>query len=236
MKPIVYELDIKIYLMKNINSNTSHQAISELIDKTLSRDEKYLNFHLDNIYKNYCFNNFYPMEKDYIFKEENIYSFKIRTVDEQLAKYLCEVLFNEYTDKIKVLGVVKKIIPIKHIDKLIAITPIIIKTENGYWRKNEKISDIEARIIKNIIRKYNKYYNTNLDENMDLFISLKFKNQKPIPSKYKDITLLGDKIEFKISNSQVAQELMYFALGTGLGEMNSRGFGYMNYLWIPKTN
>lgn len=50
--------------------------------------------------------------------------------------------------------------------------------------------------------------------------------------KYKNISLLGDKISFKVSENDMAQEISNFALGVGVGEINSRGFGFVNYRWL----
>ena len=75
-----------------------------------------------------------------------------------------------------------------------------------------------------------------MSDNIEVFNFIKLKNKRPIPTKYKNICLLGDKFEFKVSNNPIAQELLYLALGTGLGEMNARGFGFTNYLWIPKAD
>ena len=232
----VYELEVKVFLTKDMNCNESHEYIAETIDKSLSRDGEHLEFHKENKFKYYCFNNLYPMEKDYLFKKGNIYTFRLRTVDHKLADYFNKVLINEYTSNMKILSIDNKVIPNNHLDKIITITPLVMKFEEGYWRGKEKVSTVEKRIKNNLIKKYNSYYNTNISEDFELFLTFSFKNQKPIPSKYKNITLLGDKIEFKVSNSPMAQELFYFALGTGVGELNSRGFGFINYLWLPKVS
>ena len=57
-------------------------------------------------------------------------------------------------------------------------------------------------------------------------------NKKPIGVEYKEIRLLGDKLNLQIADNEMAQELAYFLLGTGIGEMNSRGYGYCNFRWI----
>ena len=49
---------------------------------------------------------------------------------------------------------------------------------------------------------------------------------------YKGIHLLGDKVNLKISDDVRAQELAYVLLGTGIGTMNARGYGYCNYRWL----
>ena len=236
MKVTVLEMDIKVYLSENINSNESNEYICELIDSVLAKEEKYLKMHNDIGFKKYCFNNFYPMEKDYIYKEGNIYTFKLRSVDKDLVKYIEDNMKNSYTKSIKVLNITSRLIPKKHIDKVFSITPTVMKFESGYWRDSNSIEDIENRIIKNLKKKYKQYCGVELSDNIEVFNFIKLKNKRPIPTKYKNICLLGDKFEFKVSNNPIAQELLYLALGTGLGEMNARGFGFTNYLWIPKAD
>lgn len=236
MKITVLEMDIKVYLSQNINSNESNEYICELIDSVLAKEEKYLKIHKDTGFKKYCFNNFYPMEKDYIYKEGNIYTFKLRSIDQELVKYIENNMKNSYTKSIKVLNITYRVIPKKHIDKVFTITPTVMKFEDGYWRGSNSIDDVEIRIVNNLKKKYKQCFETELPDNLDLFNFIKLKNKKPIPTKYKNICLLGDKFEFKVSNNPLAQELLYFALGTGLGEMNPRGFGFINYLWIAKTD
>lgn len=61
---------------------------------------------------------------------------------------------------------------------------------------------------------------------------LSLKNKKPISTNYKNIKLLGDKISLNISDEFLAQELAYMSLGTGLSEMNARGYGFVNFRWL----
>ena len=46
---------------------------------------------------------------------------------------------------------------------------------------------------------------------------------------YKNVVLLGDKLSLTISKDERAQELAYMALGTGIGENNARGCGFLSY-------
>ena len=236
MEGKVLEMDVKVYLLKNINSNESNCFISELIDSVLAKDEKYLKMHKDIGFKSYCFNNLYPMEKDYVYKEGNIYTFKIRSIDKDLVEYIQKNIKNAYTKAIKVLTATSKLVPKKHIDKVFSITPIILKFEDGYWRGSHSVGDVEDRIIGNLKKKYEQHFGIELPKDIEIFNSISFKNKEPIPTKYKNIWLLGDKIEFKVSNNPIAQELLYFALGVGLGEMNARSFGFTNYIWTPKAS
>lgn len=225
----VNEIFVKVYLLKDITKEQSLEKISEFLDKSLSFNDRFLEFHNSNKYKNYTFNSLYKLEKDGIYKEGSLYTVKIRTIDKSLLEYFKNTLANEYTEYIKGLTVKCNLIKRRHIEKLYSITPVVLKTSNGYWRGNLSFEDFERRIRENLIKKYNCFFNTKLDEEFELFHRIEFNNRKPISSNYKNIKILGDKLTLHIAENDNAQKLAYFALGTGIGEMNSRGFGYVNY-------
>ncbi|HGM1510561.1 TPA: CRISPR-associated endoribonuclease Cas6, partial [Clostridioides difficile] len=219
-------------LLENISLDNTSKEIRKLIDDTLIIEEKYKEFHNKAGFKNYSFNLLYPLEKDKVYKKDCIYTFIIRTVDSELGMYFMNNLKNQYSDKIKVITMSKKVIPKKHIESIYSVTPIIAKFEDGYWRSNKTVEDLEKRIRENLIKKYNEFTNSKIDEDFELFQVIKFINRKPISTKYKNISLLGDKISFKVSENDMAQEIANFALGVGVGEINSRGFGFVNYRWL----
>lgn len=225
----VYELKLKVYLCKSIEDQNILKTIAELIDKSFLKDEKLSIEHKQNSYKNYVFNGLYPIEVSKVYKAGSIYTTVIRTVDDNLAEHFSKVLVNEYTDSLKALAVEKKIIPRKHIDKIYSITPAVAKFAEGYWRTNETLESFERRLRENIIKKYNSYFNTKLSEDFELFTFIKFENQKPIATNYKNIKILGDKLTLNVAENKNAQDLIYFALGTGILEMNSRGYGFINF-------
>jgi len=228
----VYEITQKVYLLRNITVEESQQRIAELIDKSLASDKKFLDFHRRNSYKNYCFNSFFPLEKDGVYKDGNIYDIKIRTIDKELADYFNKDLANEYTDFIKGLVTDIRVIPKKHIEKLYNITPLVIKNHDGYWKNSLTFEDFERRIKENLIKKYNAINDVRIDEDFQLYTAIEIKNKKHIAIMYKGKRLLGDKISLVLSEDPISQELAYMSLGTGLAEMNSRGCGFANYRWM----
>ena len=228
----IYELNLAIYLLKNINFSNLNGEISRLIDKCFTHSEEMKKFHEVNNYKFYCFNSLYPLEKDKIYKEGQIYNLVIRTIDVDLFNYFKKYLANEYTDFMKGLVIKSKEIPQRFIEKIYSITPVVLKFENGYWKTNNNITIFEKRIKENLIKKYNSFYGEKIDEDVEIFKYIKLDNQKPIPIKYKDILLLGDKVTIEFAENEVAQKLADIAIGCSLGEMGSRGLGYCNYKWI----
>lgn len=92
----------------------------------------------------------------------------------------------------------------------------------------------EQRLFSNAIKKYKQYTGEDVNEDFQWYTQITFLNKKPIALLYdsKKIKLLGDKINLKIADNRQAQELTYFMLGTGLGEINSRGAGTCNYRYL----
>lgn len=225
----VYEFTLKVFLLQDIHSQQALEKIGDIIDKSLSAREDFLDFHNTNKFKHYTFNSFFQIEKDHVYKEGNIYSIKIRTVDEALADYFKNNLANEYTEYIKALTIEWRTLIKKPIEKIYSVTPIVIKTDYGYWKGNISLEEFEKRLKENLIKKYNHHYNTKLDEDFELFQRIEFDNRKPVASAYKSIRFLGDKLTLHIAENEMAQTLAYFSLGVAVGEMGARGYGFMNY-------
>lgn len=235
MKKQVYEIKIKVFLLQNINKCDVAKEIANYIDYGMSSDEKFLAMHKDKAYKPYTFNYLYPInieEKEY--KKGNIYSVQIRTIDFELAKFFNEKLVNMYTETIKGLTSEIKIIPRKPIEKIYSIVPVLCKNDKGYWRNCLSLEQFEKRLLDNIIKKYNYIYESKINEDFIFYNKLEFKNKKPIAINYKDVRLLGDKLELTIDSNPLSQELAYLSLAVGTLESNSRGFGFMGYRWIDE--
>ena len=173
-----------------------------------------------------------PLEADGIYKSGNIYTFVLRTVDEKLTQLFRTQLPQQYTKTLKILTVEQKEIRKKPIEKIFTLTPGIMKFDNGYWKTHYSEEIFEKRLRENMIKKYNTLSQTKLDEDFELFQYIKFDNQKPIAFHCKNITLLGDKVTLGIATNQVAQQLAYMTIGTGLGEINARGAGFINYKYL----
>lgn len=228
----VYEIKVKLFLLKDILINDIQSELAKFIDKSLAKEVEWLEFHNKNEFKNYCFDSMYPLATDRIYKSGNIYTLTIRTTNSRLADYFNTSLDNEYNSVIKGLTTEIRIIPKKIIEKIYSLTPLIIKDDSGYWKENLSLEEFENRIKSNLIKKYNQLNKTKIDEDFDLYTSLTFKNKKPCAVRCKNIKLLGDKISINISDDPIAQELAYMALGTGVCELNSRGSGFMSYRWL----
>lgn len=228
----VYQIRMKIFLLEDIVINKIQEKITAFIDSGFKTDEKWLNFHEQNSYKNYCYDQLYPIEKDRVYKKGKIYILTIRTVNLELAKYFKLVCVDNHTKEIKGLVAEIRVLPKKILETVYTLTPMIIKTENGYWKETISFAEFEQRLKVNLIKKWNAYHQEKIDEDFDLYTVIELKNKKPIAMEYKNIKLLGDKVQIQVADNKRAQDLWYFALGVGLGEMNARGCGFLNYRWL----
>lgn len=233
MKLQVFEINLKFFLLKDIEYKNIYTKISHFVDSALVKDSQLLNLHNSNMFKYYVFNTFYPIEKEQLYKKDNIYAIQIRTIDKKVADYFSFVLKNHYTDDMKGLTVDIRVVPRKIINNIYSLTPVLLKNDDfGYWKDNLSLVNFERRIKENLIKKYNNIMSLKIKENFELFTSLEIVNDKPIAFPYKSKKILGDKVKLYISDNEKAQELTYMALGTGIGEMNARGAGYVNYKWV----
>lgn len=229
----VYEMAVKIFLLQNFRQEEACTIVSGFIDTCLAQDNKYLEFHKQNCYKGYSINCPWPLEQDGMYKKDKVYTIRIRTIDKELLDYLSRELPNTTSEYIKGLTVKIWVIPRKHILKIYSLTPVVIKLdEGGYWKSNISFEKYEQLLKTNLVKKYNQFMDTKIDEDFQLYTSIQKTNRVPVNVKYKNIVLLGDKFDIEIADNETAQNLAYLSLATGLGENNSRGCGFVNYKFL----
>ncbi|WP_310603146.1 CRISPR-associated endoribonuclease Cas6 [Anaerosporobacter sp.] len=232
---VVIQITLKVYLKENVPSIQAQQIICRFIDGALCKKEEFKELHNARKYKMYCYNSLYPISEDRIYHKNQTYQLQIRTVDTNLAEYFANEL-NVIEDRIiKIQSSAIEFIAKKEIEKLYSITPTLMKRDDGYWRDCISVEEYMESIKINLIKKYNAYTNTKLDEEFDFIKEIQFSNRVPIKCAYKNVNLLGDKIDIQIASNERAQQLAYFALGVGILEGNARGFGYMKDKWKKVT-
>lgn len=228
----VFEIRIKIYLLKTIPFKELQNTLADFIDSALCQDKNLIAFHEENKYKFYTIGTLWPLERGMAYKKDKIYTLTVRTVDPELARYFSNVLKNHYTQTIKGLTVENRIIPRKMIGEIYMLSPCVIKSKDGYWRSHMSLDEYENRLFANAVKKYKSFTGEQIEEDFPLYTNITFLNRHPIVFPYKNISLLGDKLRMQIADDEKSQELAYFILGTGLGEVNSRGAGFCNFRWI----
>lgn len=228
----VFQIRIKLYMLKDIKAEKIQTKVTAFMDKSFAENEELLRMHEKNTFKYYNMDLPYPLEQDKVYKKGKIYTVTVRTLDERLAKYFYEVCVNGFTEEIKGLTAEIRILPQKIIETLYTLTPVILKDNDGYWRTHMAVKDFEERLKINLIKKWNTFTGEKLSEDFQFYTMLEFLNEAPIVMEYKNIKLLGDKIRLQIADNETAQKLAYLSLAAGIGEMNSRGAGFVNYRWV----
>ena len=229
----IFELILKVYTLEDINNKDVKEKCGYFIDDPLVKDEEFEKLHGGIGFKNYSFNTLYPYKINKSYTKGNIYELKIRTVDYKLAKFLLENLPNTTTKELKGLEAKVRILEERPIEKLYALSPVIVKThEKKYWKEVMDVEQYMEGLKINLIKKFNSFFNTKIDENFELFTSIVIKNKCPIGFKYKGIKLPGDKIELTIAGNEQAQKLANFAQAVALGDLGPRGAGFVNAKYI----
>lgn len=237
-----FELKCVAYIKQNIKLNDSFDILSSYINFSFLQDEELKKSHGEKGFKNYCFGNFYPIEKDKVYKAGKTYEFIIRSLDEEfiykLQRILRENINNSY---LQVLQATKKEIKQFFISELYTVTPTIttVKDENGksiFWTvpKDGDILKLQEQLQKNLLKKYENFYNEKLEATQNFIQLFEIKNQKPQSiffnkkvndEKYIKVRLFGNKFKIVPNEDEISQKLAFVALGCGLGEKQSYGAG-----------
>ena len=227
------QIRIKMFVINNIPVEEIQREMAAFLDRELVKDARFAELHQQNRYKGYCMDSLHPAERDKVYKKDRIYTLTIRTIDPELAGYFASQAVNGYTQSVKALTAEVKIISQKPIELLYSLTPVILKCEEkGYWRDSLSVEQYVERLKINLLKKWRQFYGGKLPEDFELFTGIEFLNKVPVKVEYKNIHLLGDKLRLHIAENETAQNLAQLAIGAGLGEMNSRGYGTCNYRWL----
>ena len=219
-----YNLKVIVLLKQNLKNEETYEKISNLISYAMLKDKNLKEIHEKNTYKNYVFCSLYPVQKDGIYKQNNIYSFDLRGLEFSKIMKLKQVLANVENEYFKIIQINLQNHEQIEINKLVTLTPAIITTPKGDYDIKDDINLAKRRILANIQKKYKNIYNTEI--NVDFIKEIKKTNRQPIKIPYKNINMLGNKFEIEVKEDPISQNLAYLALTVGVLEKNSLGFGF----------
>ena len=175
----VFEIRLKVFLLKDIPLSKMLTAEAYFIDSVLTKDQEWLTYHETNQYKLYCMNGLFPLERDGIYKivaeikgevvKPDVYTLNegsiIRDLIEAAGGLTPEAdisninrakeLSNHSSNQMKGLIAERRIVPRKMISEIYTLTPVIQKWEQGYWKVQASVEEYERRIFENAIKKYN---------------------------------------------------------------------------------
>lgn len=231
----VYEITVRIYLPKSIKVSNMQQVITYFVDSYLNKNETFAQFHQERIPKGYTMDLPYPINKGMSeYKGDDIYQFRIRTINEELASYLTGGIAEHKTEEIKGLVRTIKTIPRRQIASVYTLTPVVLihAEGKGYWRDVMSFPEYEEMLKKSITHQYERCTGEKVDMDCPLYDQIELRNKRGIGIPYKGIKLLGDKLSMQISDNETAQKVAYYLLGSGLGSKSSRGFGFLGYKFL----
>lgn len=229
----IYEIIVRIYIIRDIPIPLIYAELTKYIDGYLGQSKYFCEFHQRKGLKGYCFDLPIKIEKGMkAYKSDQIYQFRIRTVDKELLSYLLDGIADYKTDSIKGLTRVVKQIPHRPIASVYSLTPVVLKNDDGYWRDRISFGEFEQELIKSLCHQYEEYTGDKIEENMALYNQIELKSKCAVGVPYKGITLLGDKLSMQVADNETAQKVMYFTLANGMGTMGSRGLGFLGYRFV----
>ncbi|SFV66461.1 Conserved protein [hydrothermal vent metagenome] len=229
-----FELICTAYLKNNITFKSSFDVISKYISYSMAQIESFRQLHNQIGFKYYTFDNFYPIEKDKIYKKGNSYKFTLRSLDERFIDALSKTLRENINNpNFLVVETHKKAVKQFFISELYSLTPVIVSVENGmYWSmdKDGDIVKLYNQLHDNLERKYQSFYNKPINVEQNFIQLLEVKNRYPqsiyMKKNGRDVRFFGNKFRIVPNEDEISQKLAFVAMACGLGEKNSFGGGF----------
>ena len=228
-----FELRCKAFLKKEIAFESSFELLSKYISFSMYKEGEG-EVHQKEGFKYYVFGGLLPIEPEKVYKQGNLYSFTIRSLDETLINTLSTTLRqNINNENLLVVEAHKKAISEFFITELYSATPVIVSISNGkYWTMNESgdIMLLQKQLHDNLAKKYQRFFNEAVHVNQNFIQLIEIKNKVPqnilITKDGKSIRFFGNKFRIVPNEDEMSQKLAFVALACGVGEKNSYGGGF----------
>lgn len=240
----IFELKCITWLKQDVSFKDSFDSISKFINYSICQNEVYKQKHNQNVFNNYCFGSFFPIEKDKLYKKGNTYHFTLRTIDEKFAMELVDLLRSNINNPLfQIVQVERRDIKKFFINELYSATPVVMslkkedeKSHQLFWtlERSGDIIELQNQLQKNLIKKYEEFFGEKLNPTQNFIQLLEVKNQKPQSIYFttkkndmqKKVRLIGNKFRIVPNEDEISQKLAFLSLGVGLGEKISYGAGF----------
>jgi len=231
-----FELNCTVYLKKEITFKDSFKTITKYLNHSMLKKEELKELHGERGFKYYSFGNFYPIEKEQVYKKGNSYQFTIRSPNEKFIDNIARTL-RENIDNPDFLVVEthKKNIKQFFISELYSATPVVVSVDrNIFWTKEDDLMLLYRQLQDNLEKKYFDLYGEKLEPIQNFIQLLELKNHRlqtiEIDKFYKNgknVKLFGNKFRIVPNEDEVSQKLAFLALSCSLGEKSSYGAGFL---------
>ena len=231
-----FELNCTVFLKNDIEFKKSFNVVTKYINFSMLNNKKLKELHAQKSFKHYSFGNFYPIEKEQVYKKGKSYQFIMRSLSEDFIDALSiELRKNIDNASFIVVQTHKKAVKQFFISELYSLTPIIVSTEkNIFWTKEDDLMFLYKQLQDNLEKKYFEFYEEKLEPIQNFIQLLELKNHRlqtiEIDKTYKNgkkVKFFGNKFRIVPNEDEVSQKLAFLALSCGLGEKNSYGGGFL---------
>jgi len=178
-----YELICTAYIKKDISFKDSFEILSKYISFSMAQTKELQELHHKKGYKHYNFGNFYPIEKDKIYKRGNSYQFRLRSPNESFIDNLSKTLRQNIDNpNFLTVEVSKRTLKQFFISELYSVTPVVVTADRSIFWTIERDGDIiklQRLLHDNLEKKYFDFYGEKLESNQNFIQLLELKNHKP---------------------------------------------------------
>ena len=216
-----------------VNKHTIQGTIYFLLD-----DTEFSHIHSQNKFKFFTYSDVFPPGDFYPNKEKTlIISSPDRRFIETLYDKINEVSHLYLSDTpFKISSM--KIFNLKPTGKFETGSPVVIQVDNkkGIYFSFTKKGNIRfflERLKDNALKKYNAYYEDELEMKEDLFDILQFRKEVAVNIKKQDKSFIIIGSVWSLLQKKIPRgygKFYRFILDCGIGEKNSLGFGFLNVL------
>jgi CRISPR-associated endoribonuclease Cas6 len=229
-----FELICTAYIKKDISFKDSFEVINKYINFSMAQNQILKTLHERKGYKFYNFGNFYPTEKEKVYKKGNSYQFRLRSPDEAFVGNLSKTLRQNIDNpNFLTVEVTKRAVKQFFVSELYSATPVVVTADKGVFWTMERDGDIlklQRLLHDNLEKKYFDFYGEKLKVEQNFVQLLEIKNRVPqsiwASKNGKNFKFFGNKFRIVPNEDEASQRLAFLALGCGLGEKNSFGGGF----------
>ncbi len=226
------------------NKNASYDAINkhhiQAFIYSLLKNSPFDVLHNLKGFKYFTYSDIMPVNN---FEENKPKYMVLSSPSSAFIKYIMEKINETKKGKIKEINfeVSAKKIPSRYLSKWITASPIVLYKDNKKnqyfsFRRDSNIEFFLNRLKENALKKYNAYYNDDLDFEGPIFDRMKFGKSVAVKiTKGRDeFIIIGSnwKVLEKFRVPRELRKFYRFLFDCGLGEKNSLGFGCVNELRI----
>ena len=233
-----YEIKITILLKINVSLNEANNNLAKAVNRIMLENKHTRELHEKNAINPYVFSLPYPIDIiRKIYKKNSVYIFSLRSIDEKFINIFKENLKKVKLDEFDILA--SELIEVKKffINSLYTLTSSVstITEENKkpyFWTvENSNLEFIKDRIKNNIEKKHKIFLNEEIKAPDDFIQNIVLLNKIPFMTKHiknnREFKIFGNKFKIFINSDETSQKLAFLALGVGILEKNSYGYGFV---------